>query len=295
MIKTNNVSLSYGNFLALDDVSITVKDGSIYGLIGSNGSGKSTLLRALCGVFKCKKGEIEYDGKAVFENPEVKGNIVYISDDSYFFSQSSMYDMAAFYASAYKNFSYERFYELASKFNLDTGRKISTFSKGMTKQAAVVLSLACNTQYILCDETFDGLDPVMRRSVRSIFASEVARRSLTVVIASHNLRELEDICDHVALLHKGKLVLESDVDDCKMSIHKIQAVIPENANLSELNIVKSERHGSLTLLIVRGEREHIESFFNSLNPKFFELVPLTLEEIFITRMQEAGYEVTENL
>lgn len=294
MIKTNNISLSYGNFLALDDVSITVKDGSIYGLIGSNGSGKSTLLRALCGVYKCKKGEVQYDGKAVLENPAVKGDVVYISDDSYFFNQSSMYDMAAFYASAYKNFSYGRFYELASKFNLDTDRKISTFSKGMTKQAAVVLALACDTHYILCDETFDGLDPVMRQSVRSIIASEVARRSLTVVIASHNLRELEDICDHVALLHKGKLILESDVDDCKMSIHKIQAVIPENANLNELDIVKREQRGSLTTMIVKGDREHIESFFNSLSPKFFELIPLTLEEIFITSMQEAGYEVTEN-
>ncbi len=287
--------MCYGDFRALDGVSISVGDGSIYGLIGSNGSGKSTLLRSMCGVYKCNEGSVEYDERNVYENAEVKSQVVYISDDAYYFHQCTMYDMACFYASAYKGFSFERFYELAQSFGLDPERKISTFSKGMAKQASIVLALACDTRYILCDETFDGLDPVMRQSVKSIIMSEVARRSLTVVIASHNLRELEDMCDHIALLHKGKLVLESDIDDCKMSIHKVQVVLPANANLCELDIVKREDRGSLTTVIVRGEREYIESFFNSFSPKFFELIPLTLEEIFITEMQEAGYEVTENL
>ncbi len=295
MIEIKEIAMNYGNFPALSGINLTIGDGSVYGLIGSNGSGKSTLLRLLCGVYAPGNGQILYDGQSVWENDKVKRRVVYLSDEQYFFPHSSMAQMADFYASVYSCFSYPRFEELAKRFCLDTGRKINTFSKGMMKQAAIVLALACDTAYILCDETFDGLDPVVRHSVKSIIAEEVACRSLTVVLASHNLRELEDICDHIVLLHRGSVVLEADIDDVKMNLHKVQTVLPQNANLNGVDIVSRSDRGSLSTMIIKGRRGHIESYFEVMNPKFFEIIPLTLEEIFITEMEEAGYELTESL
>ena len=295
MIEINDISMRYGTFPALSGVSLQIGDGSVYGLIGSNGSGKSTLLRLLCGAFKPEAGAITYDGVSVWENEEIKGRVVYLSDEQYFFPNCTMVDMADFYASVYKGFSYERFYALSKKFDLTPARRVNTFSKGMTKQASVVLALACNTDYILCDETFDGLDPVVRQSVKRMLADEVAARKLTVVLASHNLRELEDICDHMALLHRGRVILESDLDDVKMNIHKVQTVLPEGTGVRGLDIISREERGSLTTMIVRGDARTVESAFEILNPKFFEMIPLTLEEIFLVEMEEAGYEITEIL
>lgn len=295
MIEINDVSMKYGTFPALSGVSLTVKDGSVYGLIGSNGSGKSTLLRLLCGAFKPEGGQILYGQSSVWENETVKREVVYLSDEQYFFPHNTMIDMADFYASVYSGFSYERFYALCEKFGLEPKRRINTFSKGMMKQTSVILALSCNTAYILCDETFDGLDPVVRESVKRMLADEVAARSLTVILASHNLRELEDICDHMALLHKGKVLLESDVDDVKMNIHKVQTILPEGASLSGLDIVRTEVRGSVSTFIIRGAREQVVQTFDMYSPKFFEMIPLTLEEIFITEMEEAGYEIAEVL
>ncbi|MCI8590573.1 MAG: ABC transporter ATP-binding protein [Clostridiales bacterium] len=294
MIEIKEVSLDYGTFKALDKVSLTIVDGSVCGLIGSNGSGKSTLLRAMCGVFKPKSGEISYDARPVYENDEVKSQLVYLSDEQYYFPHCTMEDMAQFYASVYKGFVYERFYALAKKFGLMVDRKINTFSKGMMKQASIILALSCDTRYLLCDETFDGLDPVIRQSVKAILMSEVADRGLTVIIASHNLRELEDICDHIALLHKGKTVLDKDIYEAKTEVHKIQTVLPAGASLSGLKVVRREDRGSLSTMIIKGAKSEIENYFAMMNPKFFEIIPLTLEEIFITEMEDAGYEVTEN-
>ncbi len=295
MIEINNISMKYGSFPALTGVDLQVRDGSVYGLIGSNGSGKSTLLRLLCGAFKPESGSIKYDGDSVWENEKVKAQVVYLSDEQYFFPNCTMADMADFYASVYKGFSYQRFYALSRPFDLSPGRRVNTFSKGMTKQAAVILALSCNTDYILCDETFDGLDPVVRQSVKRMLADEVAARKLTVILASHNLRELEDICDHMALLHKGRVLLQSDVDDVKMNIHKVQTVLPEGAEVRGVEIVSREERGSLSTMIVRGSVQTIESAFEICNPKFFEMIPLTLEEIFLVEMEEAGYEITEIL
>lgn len=295
MIEITDISMKYGTFPALTGVSLSIGDGSVYGLIGSNGSGKSTLLRLLCGAFKGDGGSITYDGESVWENEKVKAKVMYLSDDQYFFPNCTMKDMADFYATVYKNFSYQRFYDLAKKFDLNPGRRVNTFSKGMAKQASVILALACNTDYILCDETFDGLDPVVRQSVKRMLADEVASRKLTVILASHNLRELEDICDHMALLHKGKVILQSDVDDVKMNIHKVQTVLPEGVEVKGLDILKREERGSLITMIVRGDGETVERAFEIYDPKFFEMIPLTLEEIFLVEMEEAGYEITEVL
>ena len=291
MIGIKNVSMSYGSFKALDSVTLTVGDGSIYGLIGSNGSGKSTLMRIMSGVFRADAGETEYNGKSVWENDKVKSQVVYLSDDWYCCPHDTLRETADFYASVYKNFSYERFEALTGKFGLDPQRKVNTFSKGMTKQASVILAVACDTQYILCDETFDGLDPMVRRAVKQVIADEVAARSLTVVLSSHNLTELEDICDHVALLHKGKVILESDVNDAKMNIYKVQTVLPNGTMPAGIEVLDRKDRGSLTTAIVRGSRSEIEEAFTLINPKFFEIIPLTLEEIFITEMKEAGYEI----
>ena len=291
MIEIKNVRMSYGSFKALNSVTLTVGDGSIYGLIGSNGSGKSTLMRIMSRVFRANAGETEYNGKSVWENDRVKSQVVYLSDDWYFFPHDTLRETADFYASVYKNFSYERFETLTEKFGLDPQRKVNTFSKGMTKQASVILAVSCDTQYILCDETFDGLDPMVRRAVKQVIADEVAARSLTVVLSSHNLNELEDICDHVALLHRGELILESDINDAKMNIYKVQTVLPNGTMPAGIEVLDRKDRGSLTTAIVRGSRNEIEEAFTLINPKFFEIIPLTLEEIFITEMKEAGYEI----
>ncbi len=301
MIKIDSITKNFDTVKSLSDVSLIIERGSIFGLIGSNGSGKSTLLRIISGIYKQSDGEILFDGLPVWENSEIKKSLVYLSDDQYFIPHSTVNDMMIFYKSIYPTFSIEKYKEYLSIFELDENRRISTFSKGMQKQASVVLGLSCMTDYILCDETLDGLDPVMRQIVRKIIASEVAERSLTVIFASHNLKELEDICDHIALLHKGELLLESGLDDIKLGIHKIQVSFDKSGideakrHLESLDVVEIEQRGSLFTLIARGDEASLEDFIKSLNPLFVEFIPLTLEEIFIAEMEERGYEYHENI
>ncbi len=301
MIEIKNISKTFDVVKSLSSISVKVENGSIFGLIGSNGSGKSTLLRVICGIYAQDEGEVLFDGGNVMENPAVKEKIVYLSDDQYFIPHSTINDMMRFYKSVYHNFSMEKYKEYLGIFNLDENRKISTFSKGMQKQASFLLGLACNTDYILCDETLDGLDPVMRQIVRRIIASEVAERGLTVIFASHNLKELEDICDHIALLHKGELILESGLDDIKLGIHKVQLSFDKDKveevkpQLEALDKVALEQRGSLFTMIVRGEEAKLEDYLKSLSPLFIEFIPLTLEEIFIAEMEERGYEFHETI
>ena len=228
MIEIKNISKSYGDVKSLTDINSTIAAGSIYGLIGSNGSGKSTLLRIMCGIMRGDEGQVEYDGMPVFENPDVKKNVIFLSDEQYFLPNSTLDEMAGVYASFYPDFSREKYHELAKLFNLPYDRKISTFSKGMKKQASVLLALASNVKYLLCDETFDGLDPVMRQLVKKLLADEVVTRGMTPVIASHNLREIEDICDHIGLLHRGGILFESEIDSLKQEIHTVQIVLGDD-------------------------------------------------------------------
>ncbi len=293
MIEIKGVTKNFGDIRSLDEVSATIKPGSIFGLVGSNGSGKSTLLRIMCGVLMPDAGEVCYDGKAVYENVDTKNDIIYLSDEQFFLPHSTIDEMAGVYRSVYKNFDMDRYAKLCDMFKLDPKRKISTFSKGMKKQASVILALSACPKYLLCDETFDGLDPVMRQFVKRLLAEDVAERGLTPVIASHNLRELEDICDHIGLLHKGGILFESEIDQLKMGIHTVQAVFPEYVDASvfaPLSVVSIKRRSSMVTLVVRGERDEIEAFFEKLEPKFFEIIPLTLEEIFISEMEERGYD-----
>lgn len=301
MIKVDSVSKNFDAVRSLSGVSLIVNDGSVFGLIGSNGSGKSTLLRIISGIYKSSDGDVYINDSRVYEMPSIKERIVYLSDEQYFMPNSTIYDMMRFYKSIYPTFSDVKYKEYLTLFELDENRKISTFSKGMQKQAAFLLGLACETEYLLCDETLDGLDPVMRKTVRRIIASEVAERGLTVVFASHNLGEIEDICDHVALLHKGELLFEAGLDDIKTGIHKIQvsfekSAVPEaKRQLESLDTVSLEQRGSLFTVIARGDEKYLEDYMHSLSPLFVEFIPLTLEEIFIAEMEERGYEFHEKI
>ncbi|MCR5154677.1 MAG: ABC transporter ATP-binding protein [Lachnospiraceae bacterium] len=295
MIKAINATKYFDDIKAVDNVSVEIKDSAVFGMIGTNGAGKSTLLRMLAGVYKPDLGTVLIDDEPVYENLNAKNKFFYISDDQYFFPNSTPEEMGKFYATVYKDFDRVKMNSLLEKFNLPEKRRISTFSKGMKKQLSVICGICANTKYIFCDETFDGLDPVMRQAVKSIFAQEIEERGLTPVIASHNLRELEDICDHVGLLHKGDVLLSRDLDDMKGNMHKIQAAFNNTDKaeevLKELDVVSKDIRGSLYTITVKGEVEEIRSKIEAAEPVFIEILPLNLEEIFISETEVAGYDI----
>lgn len=294
MIKADNLTKRFQGVTAVDHIHAEIQDGTVFGLIGTNGAGKSTFLRMAAGILKPDEGTITLDGEAVFEDIRVKARCFYIPDEPYFLGNGTPDDMKTFYQGIYPNFDTDRFGKLLKSFELDGRRKIQTFSKGMKKQLAVLLGICAGTDYLFCDETFDGLDPVMRQTVKSLFANDIEERNLTPVIASHNLRELEDICDHVGLLHRGGMLLSKDLDDMKMNIHKIQCVLPaglDRTNLQDLDIMTVEQRGSLLTLTVRGQKAEIQARMQSYHPVFFEMIPLSLEEIFISETEVAGYDI----
>lgn len=295
MITATNLKKHFGEVEAVKDVTVTIKSGEVFGLIGTNGAGKSTFLRLASGVLKPDGGEVLVDEKPVYENPVVKADIFYISDEQYFLPNATPKDMAGFYRDYYPSFDKTRFDEMLGRFQLKTNRKISTFSKGMKKQLSILLGLCANTKYMFCDETFDGLDPVMRQAVKSLFAGELAERDFTPVIASHNLRELEDICDSVGILHQGGVLMQKDLEEMKLNIHNIQCVFQnpeeEKAALGLLDIVKADRRGSLNIITVRGTEREIMGKINTFSPVFAEILPLTLEEIFISETEVVGYDI----
>ena len=294
MIKADNLTKRFQGVTAVDHIHAEIQDGTVFGLIGTNGAGKSTFLRMAAGILKPDEGTITLDGEAVFEDIRVKARCFYIPDEPYFLGNGTADDMKTFYQGIYPNFDTDRFGKLLKSFELDGRRKIQTFSNGMKKQLAVLLGICAGTDYLFCDETFDGLDPVMRQTVKSLFANDIEERNLTPVIASHNLRELEDICDHVGLLHRGGMLLSKDLDDMKMNIHKIQCVLPaglDRTNLQDLDIMTVEQRGSLLTLTVRGQKEEIQARMQSYHPVFFEMIPLSLEEIFISETEVAGYDI----
>lgn len=294
MIEAINLTKRFDDIVAVDNINATIKDGSVFGLIGTNGAGKSTFLRMASGVLKPDGGQIMIDGIPVYENEAVKVRFFYISDEQYFFNNSTPKDMMIYYRNVYPKFDEIRFHNLMASFGLDEKRKINTFSKGMKKQVSVICGVCANTDYLFCDETFDGLDPVMRQAVKSIFANDMEERNLTPIIASHNLRELEDICDHVGLLHKGGILLSKDLDDMKTSIHKVQCVLPEGMepeDLIALHVIKTEKRGRLCTLTVRGTASEVENVMEAVNPVFYEMIPLSLEEIFISETEVVGYDI----
>lgn len=298
MIIAENINKKFQDIKALDNITATIKKGSVFGLVGTNGAGKSTFLRVLAGIFLPDSGTVTIDGEKVFENVPLKARCFYISDEQYFFSNSTPKDIRDYYAYIYPSFDKNRFNHLIKNFELPLERKINTFSKGMKKQVSVISAIAAKTDYIFCDETFDGLDPVIRQGVKSLFAADVAERQMTPIIASHNLRELEDICDHVGLLHKGGILLSRDLDDMKLNIHKIQAVFDQTltqADFPALEIVAMEQRGSLYTITARGNVEAIKAAVQEANPIYMEVLPLTLEEIFISETEVKGYDIKKLL
>lgn len=294
MIEIKNVSKIFGDVKAVDHICLTIQNNTVMGLLGTNGAGKSTILRMMAGILKPEEGEILIDGIPVWNNPEAKGKFFYISDDQFYFPNSTPKEFGSFYKAYYPAFDEERFHQLLEKIDLPASRKIRTFSKGMKKQLSILIGICSGTEYLFCDETFDGLDPVMRQAIKNIFIQEMEHRSFTPVIASHNLRELEDISDHIGLLHKGGVLLSQDLDDLKCNLTKVQCVLPEELDekiKAALLVLKMQRHGKLLTMTIRGETEKVVSWLNTLNPIYCEAIPLTLEEIFISETEVAGYDI----
>lgn len=295
MIEIKGISKNFDGHKAVDNVSVSIKENTVFGLIGTNGAGKSTLLRMVSGVLKPDAGYILIDGRPVFDNTEAKKDIFFISDEPYFFTNCNASDMQKYFSVIYPEFDTEQYYQMLDNFGLAKRRKISTFSKGMKKQLALICGVCSKAKYLLCDEAFDGLDPVMRQGMKSIFADEMEKRGLTPVIASHNLRELEDICDHVGLLHKGGVLLSKELLDMKCNIQKVQCVFSSEEakvqTMDKLTLMKADTRGQLNTLTVRGSREEVLALFGNADTVFYEVLPLSLEEIFISETEVVGYDI----
>lgn len=296
MLEVTDLTKHFGRFCALDGLCMTVPTGAVYGLIGPNGAGKSTLLRHLTGAFRPERGKVLLDGEPVYENPAVKARMAYIPDELFFYRASSMASMARFYSGLYGQFDWMRLSRMAQALGLDTGKPLRAFSKGMQKQAAFVLAVSLRPDVLVLDEPVDGLDPVMRRQLWSLILQDVAERSMTVVVSSHNLRELEDVCDHVGILHRGRLLLERDLGQLQDTLVKVQVLLPENAVLPpELPVLHASSSGRMRTLILQSSREAAAETLAPYRPEYFEAVPLSLEELFIYELGGADYEVKKIL
>ena len=276
MIEAKNLSKSFEDIKALDNINASIRDGNVFGLIGTNGAGKSTFLKILAGILKPDTGEILIDDEKVFENILAKEKFFYISDDQFFFSNTNAKEMIKFYRSVYRNFDVKKCEGILKVLDLDINRKINNFSKGMKKQLCIAIGVSANTKYLLCDETFDGLDPVMRQTIKSLFAKEMDDRGLTPIIASHNLRELEDICDMKLNIHKVQCVFEKDFD-----IERLKA----------LDIMQIKNSGRVYTVTIKGNESEIRECIEALNPVFYEMMGLSLEEIFISETEVYGYDI----
>lgn len=294
MINAQELTKKFDDTIALDSLTTQIERGSIYGLIGSNGSGKSTFLRLLAGVYKPDGGTIQVDGEQVFENNKVKGKTFFVADELFYLSQSSMEDMARLIANVYSTWSWERYEQLCGMFPIPRKKKLQTFSKGMKRQAAIILAIASCPDYLLLDEAFDGLDPIIRGALKKILADDVAQKNTTVIISSHNLRELEDLCDHVGLLHQGRILFQKEIDELKLGFCKVQVafkpMVEEEILRQKLDIMQMEARGSLLSLVVRGSSEEALEKLDEYSPVFAEALPLTLEEVFIHEMEANGYD-----
>ncbi len=297
MLKANDLVKRFGDTIALDGLNTEIGRGCIYGLVGPNGSGKSTLMRLMCGVYRPDGGSITLEGEPVFENIAAKDRILYLSDDLYFPPKSTVEELAAFYRGLYSGFSTETYQKLCGCFPLEVKKSLSTFSKGQRRQAALLAALCCHADYLLLDEAFDGLDPVIRLMVKKLLAEEIAERGATVVISSHNLRELEDLCDQIGLLSAGRLLFEKDIDVLKLGFCRVQAAYdhPVDWEATGLSILDKKERGKLVSLLVRGTAEETLAVLEAQRPLFAEALPMTLEEVFIGEMVAVGYDYSNIL
>ena len=298
MLEIKNAVKSFDTVKALDGVDFTVPEGTVFGLVGSNGAGKSTLLRLISGVYEPNEGGAYIDGELTYENTEAKSRLFFIPDFPFYYNASTVDNTAELFRAVYKNWDEEYFQRLCSTFPIDRKQKIINMSKGMQRQASLILGLSTRPSYLLLDEIFDGLDPVVRQLVKRLIIENVADRGTAVVISSHNLRELEDICDHIGLMHRGKIILQRELDELKCDLRKVQIAFTEPTDESVfegLNIVSLTRQGNLFRVIVRGNAEEIDRKLGALKPAFMESLPLTLEEVFIEEMEAVGYDANKIL
>ena len=295
MLEAKNVVKTFDGFRALDNLTMTVPKGAVYGLVGPNGAGKSTIIRHFTGVYRPDEGELLLEGRPIYENPDVKRRMAVIPDDWYYFPQASIAEMAKLYAGMYPTFNWERYEKMKEVFPLSDKQMIRRMSKGMQKQAAFWLTMCCMPEYLILDEPVDGLDPVMRRQVWSLLLGDVAERGTTVLVSSHNLRELEDVCDHVGILNHGKVLLERSLSDLQDNTVKLQvAYAGEEPELpAGLNILHKSHVGRVYTYILRGKREEITAQMSVTMPILMEAIPLTLEEIFIYELGGADYAVRD--
>lgn len=293
MINVTNLSKSFDGFQVLSNLNVNVKNGSIYGLVGTNGAGKTTLIKHITGVFCQDTGEISINGEPVYENDLIKRTIGYIPDDLYFFSMYNLKDSAKFYQKIYPNWNEDRYKDMVKLFNLNETKRLNKFSKGMQKQAAFILTMSTMPEVLILDEPIDGLDPIVRKMVWKLIVEDVAEREISVLISSHNLRELEGICDSIGILRNGEMIIERDLDELKSDIHKIQVSYENLPDLiyQKLNILYRERRGSVDLLIIRGKQMDVEKILKEGNPLILDLLPLSLEEIFIYELGGDNSEI----
>ena len=294
MFEIKNLSKSFnGKDYVLENLNCKIKDNAIYGLVGANGAGKSTLLRLINSIYTSDEGSILIDNELAYDNEVLKQKMVFVPDDLYFYPSYTLMDMAEFYKAMYHNFDMNYVINTANTLKLNPNAKISSFSKGMKRQCALICALATNAKYIFLDETFDGLDPVVRKYFKKLLADAMSKRDTTIIMTSHNLRELEDICDNLGLLYKGSILFESDIDTLKTNMFKVQISLKEDFDkktFKKLKILSYKKIGSVATLIIDEEGKGSRSFLESLNPIILDYLPLTLEEVFIYQMEALGYE-----
>ena len=303
MIDVRNLHKRFDRTKALDGIELTINKASIYGLVGTNGAGKTTLIRHMAGILKEDEGEILFDGEPVFENTALKQKIGLVPDELHFPKGYSIKDMTKIYSGTYDSFSEERLHELTALFRLDEDAPLRSFSKGMKKQAAIALTLASKPEYLLLDEPIDGLDPIVRKLVWKQIVDEVAEREMTVLVSSHNLRDLESICDYVGIIDEGKTVIERDLESIREGINKVQVAFAKDEEteekaeeaISKLNVLHRDKHGSIELIITRDSAEKIEEVMAPANPLVLDVLPLSLEEVFIYELGGEKYDFSEIL
>ncbi len=293
MIKITGLTKSFGDKKVLDGLNCTIKTGTIYGLIGANGAGKSTLMRIITGVYTKDTGKIEVDGKELKDEEEIKQKFVYVSDDLFFFKNYTIRDTLKFYTKLYKKFDVDYAMKLVKILNLNELQRIETFSKGMKRQTAIICALATNAEYMFFDETFDGIDPVVRSFIKKAISEKMEERGCTIIVSSHNLRELEDICDNLGLLYKGGILFESEIDTLKTNMFKIQISLKNDFDentFKDFKVLSFKKSGSVATIILEGDKENYEEKLSEMDPIILDFLPLTLEEIFIYQMEVLGYE-----
>jgi ABC-2 type transport system ATP-binding protein len=289
MIETMHLEKSFGHIRAVNDVTLTMADGEIFGLVGTNGAGKSTFLRLLAGVLRPDGGEILVDQEKIWDNPARKADLFFVPSDFYFFPNATPQEMGAYFAALYPKFDRARYEKLLREFGIDRTRRIQEFSKGMKRQTAILLGISSGTKYLLLDETFDGLDPLMRQQVRTLFAGDMAERGLTPILTSHDLRDIEDLCDRIGLLHAGGILLSEHLAGLREGMQKVQVVFASEADraalLSKVSVKSDKKRGKLETILVEANREQTEAAFRAVGTVYFEILPLTLEEVFISKTE----------